>query len=112
MGKGCLNENLNNQVGANNQVTTFCYDVAGNLLDMASCPSQASHTFVYDAEGQLQSPAVSGVNGGISYVYYYDGNGNRVQKCNTNPCTSGTTPGSLYWRDPTASSSTRATAPE
>jgi RHS repeat-associated protein len=23
-----------------------------------------------------------------------------VQKCNANPCTSGTTPGTLYWRDP------------
>jgi len=100
MAGGCLMENLNNPVGTNNRVTTFCYDAAGNLLDMASCPLQASHTFVYDAEGQLQSPPVSGANGGISYLYYYDGDGNRVQKCNANPCPSGTTAGTLYWRDP------------
>ena len=98
-GTNCIHENLNNPVGSNNQITGYCYDGAGNLLDMVACGPPTSHSFVYDAEGELQSPPVSGINGAIAYVYYYDGDGNRAQKCDANPCTSGTSPGTLYWRD-------------
>jgi RHS repeat-associated protein len=96
---GCNAENLSVSVGTNNQITGDCYDGAGNLLDMGTCAPEA-HSFVYDAEGQLQSPPVTGVgSSGIPYTYYYDGDGKRVQKCdaNSNSCTS-TTPGMLYWR--------------
>jgi RHS repeat-associated protein len=96
---GCNTESLNNPVGTNNQVTTFCYDSAGNVLDTVACSQeQSGHTYVYDAEGHLQSPpAVGAGNSQFAYTYFYDGDGNRVQKCDANPCTSGTTTGLLYW---------------
>jgi len=94
----CYSENQNIPVSANNQITGYCYDGAGNLLDIGACAAQ-SHSYVYDAEGQLQSPpAVGAINAQMAYTYYYDGDGNRAQKCNANPCTSGSTPGTLYWR--------------
>ena len=95
---GCLTENANNPVNPNNQVTTFCYDGAGNLLDLGAC-GPLVHSFVYDAEGHLQSPpAVGSGNSAFTYTYFYDGDGDRVQKCNANPCTSSGTAGTLYWR--------------
>ncbi len=94
----CNMESLNNPVNnTNNQITGYCYDLAGNLLDKGACAG-ASHSFVYDVEGQLQSPPVSGLNSGIAYTYFYDGDGNRVQKCDANPCTNAGSPGTLYWR--------------
>jgi RHS repeat-associated protein len=33
----------------------------------------------------------------LSYTYFYDGDGNRVQKCNANPCLTGFASGTLYW---------------
>jgi RHS repeat-associated protein len=94
---GCNTEGWSNPVSANNQITGWCYDGVGNLLDMGSCISQ-SHSYVYDAEGHLQSPPAVGVgNSTLAYTYFYDGDGNRVQKCNANPCTSSSTPGTLYW---------------
>ena len=94
----CNTETAANPVGVNNQITGFCYDSAGNLLDLGTC-AQAPHNFVYDAEGHLQSPpAVNTASGTLVYTYYYDGDGNRVQKCNANPCNSGSTVGTLYWR--------------
>lgn len=94
---GCNTEGPNNPVSANNRVTGWCYDGAGNLLDMGSCDTQ-THSFVYDAEGHLQSPpAVTTSLGTLANTYYYDGDGNRVQKCNANPCTSGSATGTLYW---------------
>jgi RHS repeat-associated protein len=94
---GCHTESQNVPVSANNQITGWCYDGAGNLLDMGSCGPPA-HSFVYDAEGHLQSPpAVGAGSTTLAYTYYYDGDGNRVQKCNANPCTSGSTAGTLYW---------------
>jgi len=92
---GCNTEPLSVAVNSNNQVVGWCYDAAGNLLDMGGCVSQ-SHSFVYDAEGHLQSPPVVGVTN-LAYTYYYDGDDNRVQKCNANPCSSGSTVGTLYW---------------
>jgi RHS repeat-associated protein len=92
---GCNTESQNVPMSANNQIAGYCYDAAGNLLDMGSCASQ-THSFVYDAEGHLQSPPVVGSTN-LAYTYYYDGDGNRVQKCNANPCISGSTVGTLYW---------------
>jgi RHS repeat-associated protein len=92
---GCHTESQNVPVSTNNRITGWCYDGAGNLLDMGSCGPPA-HSFVYDAEGHLQSPPAVGISN-LSYTYYYDGDGNRVQKCNANPCTSGSSPGTLYW---------------
>ena len=92
---GCNTESQNVPVSANNRITGWCYDGAGNLLDMGSCAPLAQ-SFVYDADGHLQSPP-AGPSPTLTYTYYYDGDGNRVQKCNANPCTSGTTVGTLYW---------------
>ena len=92
---GCSTESQNVPVSTNNRITGWCYDGAGNLLDMGSC-GPANHSFVYDAEGHLQSPPVVGSTN-IAFTYYYDGDGNRVQKCIANPCTSGSTAGTLYW---------------
>lgn len=53
------------------------------------------------AEGHLNSPPSLNTNLGTSaYTYYYDGDGNRVQKCDANPCTSASSGGTLYWRGP------------
>ena len=92
---GCNTESQNVPVSSNNRITGWCYDGAGNLLDMGSC-GPAAHSFVYDAEGHLQSPPVVGTTN-IAFTYYYDGDGNRVQKGIANPCTSGSSPGTLYW---------------
>ena len=91
----CKTETAGNPVNTNNQITSFCYDGAGNVLDTGAC-AQAPHTYVYDAEGRLQSPPVSGVNNGFSYTYFYDGDGHRVQKCTAAPCPSASTGGTLY----------------
>ncbi len=95
----CLTENQNVPVSSNNRITGWCYDGAGNLLDMGSC-APAVHSFVYDAEGQLQSPPVANGIGALPWTYFYDGDGNRVQKCGANPCT-GSQAGTLYWRGAT-----------
>ena len=95
---GCNSETAMDSVGVRNQITGFCYDGAGNLLDEGACAVQY-HSFVYDAEGQLQSPPAVGVgNSAFAYTYYYDGDGNRTQKCDANPCASAITAGTLYWR--------------
>jgi len=94
----CNTESQGIPVGSNNQITGYCYDLAGNVLDMGACAAEV-HSYVYDAEGELQSPpAIGSSNGQLAYTYYYDGDGNRSQKCNANPCTSGATGGTLYWR--------------
>src|SRR3984885_9448082 len=93
---GCNYEGPSIPVGTNNQITGYCYDGAGNLLDTGTCLPLA-HSYVYDAEGQLQSPPAAGSNG-APHTYFYDGGGNRVEKCDANPCTS-VSVGTLYWRD-------------
>jgi RHS repeat-associated protein len=90
---GNLNEITTSQCSApplsvsstsHNQITGWCYDVAGNLLDQGACP-QSGHTYTYDGENRLIKTA--------GYTYIYDGDGKRLKKCSTIPCTSGT----LYW---------------
>ena len=85
--------NLNNQVVTKcsapapntpatlkNQISGYCYDLAGNLLGTSGCPSLPyTPTYSYDAENRLK-----GV-GSVSYTY--DGDGNRVKKSG----------GTLYW---------------
>ena len=70
---GCTQEGFSQSVSANNQISGFSYDAAGNLIG----PTGASYT--YDAENHLVSAA--GVN------YTYDGDGERIEKSN----------GEMYW---------------
>ena len=68
---------------ANNQLSTRCYDAAGNLVLNAPCPQPPATpftpTYSYDAENHLVYA------GGVNYTY--DGDGNRVMKSN----------GPIYW---------------
>ena len=95
---GCLYENPSIPVNTNNQITGYCYDADGNLLDMGGC-GIAVHSYVYDAEGQLESPPIANFTGAFPYSYFYDGDRNRVQKCEATSCV-GSSQGMLYWRDP------------
>jgi len=78
-----------------NQLNGFCNDVAGNLVLNTPCPTPPfTPSYYYDAENRLVWTS--------GYRYVYDGNGERVEKCQaaspTTAClTSGTT-GTLYWR--------------
>lgn len=82
-----------NSAGPNNQVIGFCYGAAGNLLDQQACPSSGINTYVYDAENRLIWTA--------GYRYIYDGDGERVEKCeaatSTTACPTSGTNGTLYW---------------
>jgi RHS repeat-associated protein len=77
-----------------NQLSGYCNDAAGNLILNILCPQNPIPTYVYDAENRLVWTS--------GYRYIYDGDGQRVEKCQaataTTACpTSGTT-GTLYWR--------------
>jgi RHS repeat-associated protein len=69
---------LNVGINVYNQITGYCYDFAGNLLQQGPCP-QPPYQYSYDAENRLYSTA------GVSYTY--DGDGKRVKKSS----------GTLYW---------------
>ena len=77
--------NLNCAGGnAKNQLSTcFGYDAAGNMT------SNGFNTYTYDAENRLI------VANGV--FYFYDGDGNRVAKCDVGTCQVGST-GTFYWR--------------
>lgn len=66
---GCMQENLTVSVTANNQISGFAYDAAGNLT---ATPPPATLSYTYDAENRLTSTA------GVTYSY--DGDGKRVSK--------------------------------
>jgi RHS repeat-associated protein len=71
---------LNVSATTANQISGYCYDAAGNMLDSAACPTAPNpHAYAYNAENQLVSAA--------SVNYLYDGDGKRVSKSN----------GKLYW---------------
>src|SRR5262249_42489738 len=53
-----------------NQISGYCYDSAGNLLDAGPC--NTPHTYTYDAENNLSSFGITN--------YTYDGDGRRVSK--------------------------------
>jgi RHS repeat-associated protein len=78
---GCSQESgLTTQATANNQLSGYCYDAAGNVILNATCPSGSfTPTYSYNSENQLTSTA--GVN------YTYDGDGKRVMKSS----------GTIYW---------------
>jgi RHS repeat-associated protein len=78
----CSAENMSVAVLANNQLTGYSYDAAGN---MTSDPTD-SVTSTYDPENRIAAATKSGV----TTTYTYDDDGNRVEK------TSGGT-GTLYW---------------
>jgi RHS repeat-associated protein len=78
----CNAENLSVGVLANNQLTGYGYDVAGN---MTSDPTDLV-TSTYDPENRI----AAATKNGVSTTYTYDDDGNRVEK------TSGGT-GTLYW---------------
>jgi YD repeat-containing protein len=84
-------ESLNVSAGANNQLSGFGYDAAGNLI------SSGTASYVYDAENRL-----IWTNSSSGYRYIYDGNGERVEKCvaaaSTTPCPTTGVSGTLYWK--------------
>jgi RHS repeat-associated protein len=65
---------------AQNQLSGFGYDAAGNVI------SNGSASYLYDAENRLSTF-------GGTYSYIYDGDGKRVEKCSNSNCTTGT----MYW---------------
>lgn len=69
----CSAETLNAPATTKNQVSGYCYDLAGNLLGTSGCPSLPyTPSYTYDAENRL----ITG--GGCTFAY--DGDGNRVRK--------------------------------
>jgi RHS repeat-associated protein len=77
----CSAENFSVAALANNQLSGYAYDAAGNMTHDVT--SGLSYTF--DQENRL-----TGANG---YTYTYDSDGNRVRKSNGNLAANGT----LYW---------------
>ena len=69
----CSADPLSVTVLANNRLSSFGYDSAGNMT------SNGGASYTYNAEGQLATA------GGVTYTY--DGDGNRVKKSN----------GTMYW---------------
>ncbi len=78
----CSSENLNVTALANNQLSGYGYDAAGNMTYDPTDGVAAT----YDAENRIGTATKNGV----STTYTYDADGNRVEKSN------GTT-GTLYW---------------
>lgn len=70
---GCTQESLSVSVSNNNQISSFSYDAAGNVLN------DTRNAYVWNAESEIKTGA--GVN------YTYDADGNRVQKSS----------GKIYW---------------
>ena len=74
----CSAENLSVTATANNQLSGYSYDAAGNMTYDAT----ANLNYSYDQENRI--------TGAAGYTYTYDDDGNRVEKSN------GST-GTLYW---------------
>jgi RHS repeat-associated protein len=74
----CSAENFSVAALANNQLSGYSYDAAGN---MTSDPTDGV-TLNYDQENRI--------TGASGYTYTYDADGNRVKKANTST-------GTLYW---------------
>lgn len=75
---GCtLPDNLNLSVTANNQISGYTYDAAGNLITI---PGTGGATYTYNSDGELTTSSAGA-------TYTYDGDGNRVEKSS----------GTLYW---------------
>jgi uncharacterized protein RhaS with RHS repeats len=69
---------------AQNQITGYCYDAAGNLLRDAAC---GSNTYTYDAENRLSQTGRVTYTGACPERSRGNGDGKRVRKSN----------GKLYW---------------
>jgi RHS repeat-associated protein len=82
-------EPLSQSAGTNNQLASFAYDAAGNMIT-----NGLSTSYIYDAENRLIWTS--------GYRYVYDGDGDRAEKCvaatSTTPCPTSGTNGTLYWR--------------
>ncbi len=82
---------LNVSVNGRNQVTNWCYDTAGNVIDPnQGCPNSppSSYPNVYDAENRLARSTI----GASTTSYDYGADGQRVKKLgNVN---------TLYWYGP------------
>jgi RHS repeat-associated protein len=76
---GCTQEGLSVTATTDNQISGYCYDAAGNLLQESTCPAGPPYTFKYNAENQMTSTA------GVTYSY--DGDGKRAEKSG----------GKIYW---------------
>jgi RHS repeat-associated protein len=78
---------LNLAVNGKNQVTSWCYDAAGNVVGVSACSSYPNNAFpnVFDAENRLTQTTVSGVTSS----YDYDADGERVKKLGST--------NTLYW---------------
>jgi RHS repeat-associated protein len=76
--------------GANNQLSGFGYDPAGNMT------SSGTTSYVYDDENRL-----IWMNSSTGTRYLYDGDGKRVEKCaavtSSTACPTSGTSGTLYW---------------
>src|SRR5271165_3020379 len=72
----CSAESLTAPATVQNQVSGYCYDIAGNLLGTSACPTLPyAPTYLYDAENRLRS-----INDIVTPHYWYDGDGKRVIK--------------------------------
>ena len=84
-------EPLSVSAGANNRLSSFGYDSAGNMTQ------NGATAYIYDAENRL-----IWTNASSGERYLYDGNGERVEKCVaasvTTACPTSGTNGTLYWR--------------
>ena len=78
----CSSENLGVVALANNQVSGYGYDAAGNMTNDPTDGVAAT----YDAENHI----ATATKNGVSTTYVYDADGNRVEK------STGST-GTLYW---------------
>jgi RHS repeat-associated protein len=79
----CSAETLSVTAFANNQLSGYGYDAAGN---MTSDPTDGISSATYDAENRI----ATATKNGVTTAYTYDAEGNRVEKSN------GST-GTLYW---------------
>jgi RHS repeat-associated protein len=61
--------NCYHAAGLTNQLDSYCYDAAGNLLN------DGQHNYTYDAENRIVS-----VDNGQTGVYTYEGSGQRIRK--------------------------------
>ena len=67
---GCYGINL--LFSSQNYISGYCYDAAGDLLDVGACPASGVHQYIYDAEGRLSSS----MSGQVTYTY--DAEGHRI----------------------------------
>jgi RHS repeat-associated protein len=74
----CSAENLSVAALANNQLSGYGYDAAGNMIHDAT----PGNNYSYDQENRI--------TGAAGYTYTYDADGNRVEKSNGSA-------GTIYW---------------